>query len=152
MARLLWVVQKPVYFLGRHWNGVNIASAFTLTAIHLLALLAPFHFTWSAFWLAVALYYVTGVGVTLSYHRNLSHKSFKLPKWLEYFFAYCAVHAHQGSPLEWVNSHRTHHQFTDTQNDPHTPIKGFWFSHMGWLFDDHKCVGSYDEQLHNLEI
>lgn len=95
MARLLWVVQKPVYILGRQWNGVDIASVFTLTAIHLLALLAPFHFTWSAFWLAVALYYVTGVGVTISYHRNLAHKSFKLPKWLEYFFAYCAVHSLQ---------------------------------------------------------
>ncbi|PRQ21036.1 putative acyl-CoA desaturase [Rosa chinensis] len=95
MARLLWVVQKPVYFLGRQWNGVDIASVFTLTAIHLLALLAPFSFTWSAFWLAVVLYYVTGVGVTLSFHRNLAHKSFKLPKWLEYFFTYCAVHSLQ---------------------------------------------------------
>ncbi|XP_062009357.1 palmitoyl-monogalactosyldiacylglycerol delta-7 desaturase, chloroplastic-like isoform X2 [Rosa rugosa] len=95
MAWLPLMVQKPVYFLGRQWNGVDIVNVFTLVAIHLLALLAPFHFTWSAFWLGVALYYVTGVGVTISFHRNLAHRSFKLPKWLEYFFAYCAVHSLQ---------------------------------------------------------
>ncbi|KAL6142121.1 hypothetical protein ACLB2K_060404 [Fragaria x ananassa] len=98
--------KKPVYFLGRQWNGVDIASVITLSVVHLIALLAPFYFTWSAFWLGVALYFVTGVGVTLSFHRNLAHKSFKLPKWLEYFFAYCAVHSLQGSPLDWVSSHR----------------------------------------------
>jgi stearoyl-CoA desaturase (delta-9 desaturase) len=102
MARLLWELPKPVYFMGRQWNGVDIANIVTLTAIHVLSLLAPFHFTWSALWLAVALYFVTGVGVTLSYHRNLAHKSFKLPKWLEYLFAYCAVHSLQVHALNSI--------------------------------------------------
>ncbi|KAM5550960.1 palmitoyl-monogalactosyldiacylglycerol delta-7 desaturase, chloroplastic-like [Rosa sericea] len=150
MSWLPWMVRKPVYFLGRQWNGVDIVSVFTLGAMHLLALLAPFHFTWSAFWLGVALYYVTGVGVTISFHRNLAHGSFKLPKWLEYFFAYCAVHSLQGSPLEWVSSHRSHHQFVDTPKDPHTPLKGFWFSHIGWIFDYRKRFGSYDGKLYNV--
>ncbi|KAL6140178.1 hypothetical protein ACLB2K_058479 [Fragaria x ananassa] len=99
------------------------------------ALLGPFYFNWSAFWLAVALYFVTGVGMTLSYHRNLSHRSFKLPRWLEYSFAYCAVLSLQGSPIEWVSIHRVHHQYTDTWDDPHSPIKGFWYSHIGWVVD-----------------
>jgi fatty-acid desaturase len=75
-------------------------------------------------------------GITLSFHRNLSHKSFKLPKWLEYTFAYCGVQALQGDPLDWVSLHRYHHQYCDTEMDPHTPHEGFWHSHIGWLFDE----------------
>ncbi|KAL5714733.1 hypothetical protein ACHQM5_016653 [Ranunculus cassubicifolius] len=113
-------------------------NKFAFLVIHFLALLGPFYFTWSAFWLAVALYYVTGLGITLSFHRNLAHRSFKLPKWLEYSFAYCGVLALQGSPIKWVHTHRLHHQFTDTRDDPHSPIiKGFWYSHIGWVIDDY---------------
>lgn len=123
MARLLWVVQKPVYFLGRQWNGVDIASVITLSVVHLIALLAPFYFTWSAFWLGVALYYVTGVGVTLSFHRNLAHKSFKLPKWLEYFFAYCAVHSLQVHHI-FSSFHSFHFQLL--QSSLQSFEVGFW--------------------------
>lgn len=64
--------------------------------IHLLCLFAPFTFNWAALGIAFGLYVVTGLlGITLSFHRNLSHRSFKLPKWLEYFFAYCGVQAVQ---------------------------------------------------------
>ncbi|KAL6287296.1 hypothetical protein ACE6H2_011686 [Prunus campanulata] len=86
-----WLVKWHVEFLGRQWNFVDLATLAGLVYLHYLAVLAPFYFTWPAFWSAVALYYISGVGVTLSFHRNLSHKSFKLPKWLEYFFAYCGV-------------------------------------------------------------
>ncbi|TQE00122.1 hypothetical protein C1H46_014232 [Malus baccata] len=130
-----WVTQWRVEFLGREWNFVDIGSVVVVLALHLLTLLAPFHFTWPAFWVAVALYFVVGVSVNLSYHRQLSHRSFKLPKWLEYFFAYCGVLSFQRSPLEWVSIHRSHHQFTDTLKDPHSPVRGFWYSHIGWIFD-----------------
>jgi stearoyl-CoA desaturase (delta-9 desaturase) len=53
----------------------------------------------------------------------------------------------QGDPLEWVSSHRYHHQFCDTEMDPHTPYEGFWHSHMGWLLDEqplHQRVRSHD--------
>ncbi|XP_050136707.1 probable lipid desaturase ADS3.2, chloroplastic isoform X3 [Malus sylvestris] len=134
MASLMgeWVTQWRVEFLGREWD---IGSVVVVLALHCLALLAPFHFTWPAFWVAVALYFVVGVSVNLSYHRQLSHRSFKLPKWLEYFFAYCGVLSFQRSPLEWVSIHRSHHQFTDTLKDPHSPVRGFWYSHIGWIFD-----------------
>ncbi|KAJ6827802.1 palmitoyl-monogalactosyldiacylglycerol delta-7 desaturase, chloroplastic isoform X1 [Iris pallida] len=75
------------------------------------------------------------LGITLSYHRHLSHRSFKLPKWLEYTFAYLGAQAGQGDPLDWVCTHRYHHQHCDTAKDPHTPTQGFWFSHITWLFD-----------------
>ncbi|KAL5758301.1 hypothetical protein ACOSP7_020912 [Xanthoceras sorbifolium] len=127
--------KRKVYF-GRNWNTLDISTAGVVLAMHLLTFLAPFYFTWSAFWVAFGLYVVTGLlGITLSYHRNLSHRSFKLPKWLEYLFAYCGAQALQGNPIDWVSTHRYHHQFCDSERDPHSPIEGFWFSHMSWIFD-----------------
>ncbi|XP_051135674.1 palmitoyl-monogalactosyldiacylglycerol delta-7 desaturase, chloroplastic-like [Andrographis paniculata] len=112
------------------------ATVGVIIGMHLLCLWAPFTFTWGAFWVAVGLYFITGLlGITLSYHRNLSHRSFKIPKWLEYSFAYCGAQALQGSPIDWVSTHRYHHQFSDSDKDPHSPREGFWFSHVGWLFD-----------------
>jgi len=128
------VRQRPYWkrlFTGKDW-----AYAGFLGLAHVLCLFAPATFSWHALAVSAALYVVTGMlGITLSYHRNLSHKSFKLPKWLEYTFAYCGVQALQGDPIEWVSGHRYHHQFCDTPDDPHTPHEGFWHSHAGWLLD-----------------
>lgn len=87
--------RRNVYW-GRKWNSLDVATVGVVVAMHLLCLFAPFTFNWGAFWVAVGLYVITGLlGITLSFHRNLSHRSFKLPKWLEYFFAYCGVQALQ---------------------------------------------------------
>ncbi|XP_011073424.1 palmitoyl-monogalactosyldiacylglycerol delta-7 desaturase, chloroplastic [Sesamum indicum] len=127
--------RRNVYW-GRKWNSLDVATVGVVVAMHLLCVLAPFTFNWGAFWVAVGLYVITGLlGITLSFHRNLSHRSFKLPKWLEYLFAYCGVQALQGNPIDWVSTHRHHHQFCDSEKDPHSPLEGFWFSHMSWLFD-----------------
>ncbi|KAK6285103.1 hypothetical protein POUND7_004055 [Theobroma cacao] len=135
------VQRKKKAFWGRKWNTSDMAIAGVIVSMHLLSLFAPFHFNWPAFWLAVGLYVVTGLlGITLSFHRNLSHRSFKVPKWLEYFFAYCGVQALQGNPISWVSTHRYHHQFCDSNRDPHSPIEGFWFSHMSWLFDTNTVI------------
>jgi fatty-acid desaturase len=139
------VRKRRPYFLNRKWSSKDVIYGGFMVFMHALCLLAPFTFSWSAFGVFMALYVITGMfGITLSFHRNLSHKSFKLPKWLEYTFAYCGVQALQGDPLEWVSSHRYHHQFCDTEMDPHTPYEGFWHSHMGWLLDEqplHQRVG-----------
>nr|GMD38816.1 palmitoyl-monogalactosyldiacylglycerol delta-7 desaturase, chloroplastic-like [Ipomoea batatas] len=83
-------------FSGRRWNSLDVATAAVLAVMHVLCLFAPFTFSWGAFWVAFWLYVVTGLlGITLSFHRNLSHRSFKLPKLLEYFCAYCGVQALQ---------------------------------------------------------
>ncbi|XWS20435.1 hypothetical protein CRYUN_Cryun31cG0101000 [Craigia yunnanensis] len=140
------VVQRMRVFWERKWNTLDRATAGVVISTHLLNLFAPFHFNWPAFWVAAGLYVVTGLlGITLSFHRNFSHRSFKVPKWLEYFFAYSGVKALQGNPIDWVSTHRYHHQFCDSDGDPHSPIEGFWFSHMNWLFDTNtvieKCGG-----------
>ncbi|KAM0008760.1 putative acyl-CoA desaturase [Helianthus debilis subsp. tardiflorus] len=118
------VTRKRNLFMGRTWRTVDIQIAITVLVVHLLALFEPFTFTWGAFWASFAGYVLRGTfGITLSYHRNLAHLNVKLPKWLEYTFAYLGVLAFQ------------HHQYVDSEKDPHFPIFGFWFSHMGWLFD-----------------
>jgi fatty-acid desaturase len=131
------VRNRRPYFFRRKWTSKDMIYGAFIGFMHALCLLAPFTFSWNAFAVFTGLYVITGMlGITLSFHRNLSHKSFKLPKWLEYTFAYCGVQALQGDPLEWVSSHRYHHQYCDTEMDPHTPYEGFWHSHMGWLLDE----------------
>ena len=115
-----------------------------IAIIHLGALLAFFHFSWSAFWTFIALQLVTGIGITLCYHRLLTHRSFQVPKWLEYVLTLCGVLALQGGPIKWVSTHRVHHAFSDRPNDPHSPNKGFWWAHMLWLF-------AWEDQLDNPE-
>ncbi|KAL9682489.1 hypothetical protein QQ045_014288 [Rhodiola kirilowii] len=123
-------------FWGRKWLPIDILRLAFIVYSHLLCIWAPFYFTWPAFWVAVALYIITGLfGITLSYHRNLAHRSFNLPKWLEYTFAYCGILAVQGNPIDWVSTHRYHHKFTDSSKDPHSPVEGFWFSHMYWVIN-----------------
>ena len=103
--------------------------------IHAGALLAPFTFTWSGFWVFIVLQFMTGLlGVTLCYHRLLAHRSFQVPKWLEYALTMCGSLALQGGPIKWVSTHRVHHAFSDRPQDPHSPQRGFWWAHLLWLF------------------
>jgi fatty-acid desaturase len=84
----------------------------------------------------VALYPVIvalGLANTVGYHRLLTHRSFKTTPWLQGFLTVlCAQYS--GSPMAWVGAHRVHHTVSDTPADPHTPTKGFWYAHSGWLF------------------
>ncbi len=109
--------------------------------IHLGALFAPAAFTWKAFWVFIALQWLTGgVGITLCFHRLLTHRSFTMPKWLEYVLTLLGSLAVQGGPIKWVATHRVHHAFSDRPQDPHSPKRGFWWAHMFWLF-------AYDDVL-----
>ncbi|KAM0008757.1 putative fatty acid desaturase domain, acyl-CoA desaturase [Helianthus debilis subsp. tardiflorus] len=140
------VTRKKNLFMGRTWRTLDIQTSLGILVVHLLALFAPFTFTWGAFWAAFASYVLRGTfGITLSYHRNLAHHSVMLPKWLEYTFAYLGVLAFQRDPIVWVSIHRYHHQYVDSEKDPHSPVFGFWFSHMGWLFDKGYILEKYQE-------
>ncbi len=106
-----------------------------IVVIHAVALLAPFTFTWRGFWAFFWLQWITGLfGITLGYHRLITHRSFTAPKWLEYLLAICGALALQGGPIKWVSTHRVHHAFSDRPGDPHSPTRGFWWAHIGWLF------------------
>ena len=110
-----------------------------MIAIHILSLIALQPKFWSlpAVISLLFFYWVTAcLGVTLGYHRLLSHRSFIVPRWLERFFATCGAISCQHGPIDWVGLHRHHHSFSDTEVDHHNSKKGFWWSHMGWMFKD----------------
>ncbi len=98
--------KKRHRFTHRSWNGTDIAYIAFMVAMHGLCLLAPATFSWPMVALFAASYLVTGcLGITLSFHRQLSHKAFTTPKWLEYALAYCGVLAIQVIPpqkLVWA--------------------------------------------------
>lgn len=88
-------------FWLRDWDMVDVTHLSLMIGKHGLALCAPFVLNWGAFWVTVVLSFFTGMGVTLGYHRLLTHRSLKVPKWLEYFIAYCGVHAGQVCYQMW---------------------------------------------------
>jgi stearoyl-CoA desaturase (delta-9 desaturase) len=102
--------------------------------IHLGMLGAFWFTTWQAVALCIGLHLLCGgVGICIGYHRLLTHRSFKTPKFVEYFLAFAGAMCLQGAPIEWVAMHRKHHQHSDTEGDPHSAREGFMWSHMWWV-------------------
>ncbi len=93
----------------------------------------------------VATYYFAGLGVTVGFHRLLTHGSFQTKPWVKGLLAIAGSFAVQGSVTSWVAAHRRHHAFSDKEGDPHSPhldegegiagiLRGLWHAHIGWLF------------------
>jgi len=86
-------------------------------------------------WIASAiLFFLSGISVTAGYHRLYSHLAYKANKGVEIVLLFFATIATQGSALKWSCDHRRHHAFVDTDRDPYSINKGFWFAHVLWLF------------------
>ena len=102
-------------------------------------------FTWVDLAALVVAYTLTIIGITVGFHRLLTHRSFETYPAVRYTLAVLGTFAIEGSVLKWVADHRKHHVFTDEEGDPHTPheagpgvrgaIKGLWHAHLGWLFN-----------------
>jgi fatty-acid desaturase len=123
------------------WVGV-----LTIGSIHLLAMLAflPWLFNWSSLWVMVVGVFVFGyLGINLFYHRLLTHKGLVCPKWLEHVFALLAVCCVQDTPARWVGIHRWHHIKSDESDDPHTPLAGLAWGHVGWVFLKNDQIDRY---------
>ncbi len=94
--------------------------------------------------ITAVMYTVTGLGITVGYHRLFTHQSFECPRWLRAAFAISGSMAAQGPVIRWVADHRRHHQFSDKSGDPHSPnldhhgfiasLTSLWHSHVGWFF------------------
>jgi fatty-acid desaturase len=115
-------------------NRINWRDLTIIVTCHLLAIPALFMFSWEN--MAVMLignWIVGSLGVGLGYHRLLTHRSFTAPKWLEYILTIFGTMAVQGEPYKWVATHRLHHAFTETDKDPHSTGRGFWWAHIGWI-------------------
>jgi stearoyl-CoA desaturase (Delta-9 desaturase) len=104
-------------------------------------------------------YAITCLGITVGFHRLLTHRSFKTYPAVRYTLAVCGTLAVEGSVIKWVADHRKHHDFADEDGDPHTPhgggpglvgaVKGLWHAHMGWLFT---TVGQADQRRYAADL
>lgn len=127
-------------------KGVNLGAV----VLPFLATLAAIVLLWNS-WvtaadlvIAAVMYMLTAVGVTVGFHRLLTHRSFQTSKPIEYLFAVLGSMAVQGPVISWVADHRKHHAHTDEEGDPHSPhvkpdggvqgvLSGLWHAHTGWL-------------------
>ncbi|MBV9242898.1 MAG: fatty acid desaturase [Acidobacteria bacterium] len=113
-----------------HWNTIFFVATF-----HVLAIAALFLFSWQNVVAAVICWWISGSwGIGMGYHRLLTHRGYKAPRWLERFLATCGTLALQSGPIAWVTTHRIHHAFTETDKDPHSPRNGTYWAHIGWIF------------------
>jgi fatty-acid desaturase len=126
---------QPTLLFGRKYQkGINWITTIAMVAFHIAAVAAFFYIDTGAIIAAVVLYFVAGMlGIGMAYHRLLTHRSYKTPKWMEYFLTLCATLALEGGPIFWVATHRVHHQKSDRDGDPHTPREGSFWAHMGWI-------------------
>ena len=140
---------KPVVE-GTKKSGEQIAL-YAFVIVPFLAVLAavPVAWGWGLGWTDLALFAVfftvSGFGVTVGYHRHLTHGSFKAKRPLHIALAIAGSMAIEGPAIRWVADHRRHHAFSDREGDPHSPwrygnsipalMKGFGYAHVGWLFD-----------------
>lgn len=114
---------------------IQKANVFWLALSHVMAVVAIPFFTWDAFAVCmIGLFLVTPFGVNLGYHRLLTHRGLKVPKWLEYTLTTVAAACGGGPPMHWVAEHRLHHCFSDKEGDPHNSREGLWHAHMAHLF------------------
>ncbi|MEX1177656.1 MAG: acyl-CoA desaturase [Nitriliruptor sp.] len=134
----------------------RIAMVF-ITTLPLLGLAAGIWYWWGRgvsavdVGLLVGFYIATGLGITVGYHRMLTHQSFKAPVPVRVTWAVLGSLAIQGAAIDWVATHRRHHAYTDVPGDPHSPhvdagdgfvgiLKGLWYAHVGWMFAPDQTV------------
>ena len=124
-------------------QGLKWLTTIVLTAFHAGAVAALFYFRWPSLVTAVCLTWVAGgLGISMGYHRLLTHRSYRVPLFLEYFLALCGTLALEGGPIFWVGTHRIHHQYADQRGDPHSPRDGAWWAHVGWLLRNSADLGN----------
>ncbi len=90
---------------------------------------------WTDIALLIAFNVLAGLGVTIGYHRMLTHRSFQPHPVVKFIFLVLGSMAVEGPALEWAAIHIKHHAHSDREGDPHSPVEGFWHAHMGWMFN-----------------
>ena len=126
------IVQSPLV----EGNETRLDIPFTVLNIAstIAACVLPFYFYSRSAIIGFLIFYtITGLGLTLGYHRLFAHRAYEVPKWLEHLIAICGYLAIQRGPIFWVAMHRLHHRYSDIPGrDPHTPREGFLHVHFGW--------------------
>ncbi|MEV4537423.1 acyl-CoA desaturase [Asanoa sp. NPDC049518] len=134
--------KQPIGVLVALWFFVVLPFLAVLAAIPVAAVGGWLSWTDAA--IALVLYVVSGLGITVGFHRYFTHGSFKAKRWLRVTLAVAGSFAIEGNVIQWVADHRRHHAFSDQEGDPHSPwrfgggvwglTKGLFFAHVGWLF------------------
>ncbi len=135
---------------SRKGNGEQVALGLFI-GVPFLAVIAavPFAWGWGLTWrdvvIALAMYMLTGHGISIGFHRYFTHGSFKATRPMRAVLAVLGSAAVEGPVIRWVADHRRHHKFSDKDGDPHSPwrygttvsalAKGLAWAHMGWMFD-----------------
>jgi stearoyl-CoA desaturase (Delta-9 desaturase) len=120
-----------------HDDRLNVRSSLAFFAVHLIPFLAVFTgITRAALVLAFVTYTTRMFCITAGYHRYFAHKSYRLSRVAQFALAFGGTMASQKGPLWWAAHHRNHHRFADTDRDVHSPKRGFWWSHVGWILCD----------------
>jgi stearoyl-CoA desaturase (Delta-9 desaturase) len=90
--------------------------------------------TWLSVGLCLGLYWLRMFGITAGYHRYFAHRAYKTSRWFQFALAWLGCTAMQKGPLWWAAKHRDHHKYSDTEEDPHSPVRhGLFWSHVGWV-------------------
>ncbi|MEP6925792.1 MAG: fatty acid desaturase [Pyrinomonadaceae bacterium] len=129
MQNIIETEKASTQSLQINWQNLVIVSSF-----HVLAVVALFYFSWAN--LAVMLIFnwlVASLGIGIGYHRLLTHRSFKVSKWLEYGLTILGSLAIQDGAIKWVTTHRIHHAYTEEEQDPHSTRESFTWAHVGWV-------------------
>ncbi len=131
------------------WGTILLFVTMTVVTVLGVPLFAYFYDYSQLDWTLLAmLYIVTGLGITVGYHRMISHRSFECRPWVKVCLLIAGGWALQNSALLWCADHIRHHARTDSDEDPYNAQKGFWHSHCGWLFEEtpHRS-DSYERRL-----
>jgi len=113
-----------------NWDTIILVALF-----HAIAVVSLFMMNWASFGALILTWWISGsLGIGVGFHRLMTHKGFKAPRWVMRTLATFGALALQSGPIAWVTTHRLHHAFTDTDRDPHSPRNGGYWSHIGWIF------------------
>src|SRR6185312_6769831 len=115
-------------------TSINWPTVLFLILFHIGSVAALFFWSWPGVVTALILAWVAGsLGIGMGWHRLMTHRGYEVPKVIEYFLVLCGSLAIEGGPVQWATTHRVHHAHTDKVGDPHTPLDGRWWSHIGWI-------------------
>ncbi len=141
----------PMIPLSRPYS---YGTAFLFSLISLGALIGLptyayfYDYTWVDWSMFGLLYLLTGLGITVGYHRLMAHRSFDCPNWVKAALLIAGGWALENSVLKWASDHIRHHAQCDQEADPYNAQRGFWYSHCGWLFfDDPYADEKYSSRL-----
>jgi stearoyl-CoA desaturase (delta-9 desaturase) len=118
----------------RDLSGKGLAARVPFVAFHAVPLAALWTgVTVSSVVLLVSLYAARVFFITAGYHRYFAHRAYRMGRVPQFLMALGGLTAVQQGPLWWAGNHRDHHRYADTDRDPHSPLRGFWWAHIGWV-------------------